>query len=255
MKNIERVGSTAASTAPPPTPSPEQLLGLDDSHLVAARALPGLDVPLHPAAARAFLRLHAAAAHAGFDLHALSGHRSFARQLAIVNDKANGQRALLDADEQPLNATSLTPTQRLRALLRWSALPGASRHHWGSETDIHDAAAPPQAACEPLTLAEAEGPSAALHAWLDKRIAEDNAEGFVRPYATAGISTNIAAEPWHLSYAPLSLHCGVALAATGGEQLRDLLAHSDFTLRDALLADWETLYRDFVAPHWSPPGQ
>ncbi len=249
------MGSTAAATAPPPTPSPEQLLGLDDSHVLSASALPGLGVPLHPAAGRAFLRLRTAATAAGFDLCALSGHRSFARQLAIVNDKANGQRALLDADERPLNSASLPPPQRLRALLRWSALPGASRHHWGSETDVCDAAAPPQAGCKPLTLAEAEGPSAALHAWLDSRIAADDAEDFVRPYAATKLGTDIATEPWHLSYAPLSSRCGAALAETGGTGLRNLLAVSDFALRDVLLSDWEQLYLDFVVPHWCPPDQ
>ena len=238
----------ATAQVSPPTPSAEQLLGLDDAHVLSAGALPGLGVPLHPAAGRAFLRLRAAAASAGFDLRALSGHRSFERQLAIVNDKADGRRTLLDAVERPLDPAALSPRQRLRALLRWSALPGASRHHWGSEADVCDAAAPPQAGCEALTLAEAQGPSAALHAWLDERMATDGAEGFVRPYAAA--TDSIGAEPWHLSYAPLSSRCGTALTTTGGESLRDLLRASEFALRDVLLADWAQCYRDFVAPHW-----
>ena len=240
----------------PPTPSLKQLLGLDDRHVLAATALPGLKVPLHPAAGRALLRLHAVAAAAGFDLQALSGHRSFARQLAIIDDKARGRRPLLAADEQPLDATAMPPLQRLRALLHWSALPGASRHHWGSEVDVCDAAVPPQEGCDTLTLAEAQGPSAALHAWLDTRIATGCAEGFVRPYATTSAAVDgIGSEPWHLSYAPLSSQCAATLADTNGKQLLDLLRGTDFALRDTLLANWTQIYQDFVLPHWCPPSQ
>ena len=33
----------------------------------------------------------------------------------------------------------LSPAERIEAILRWSALPGASRHHWGTDLDLIDA--------------------------------------------------------------------------------------------------------------------
>jgi LAS superfamily LD-carboxypeptidase LdcB len=90
--------------------------------------------------------------------------------------------------------------------MRFSALPGLSRHHWGSDIDVYDAAALPDGYRLQLTLAEtqAEGPFAALHRWLDERIAANRSYGFYRPYAVD--LGGIAPEPWHLSYAPLAQH-------------------------------------------------
>ena len=48
------------------------------------------------------------------------------------------ERPLLDANNQPLDALQLGETERLHAILHWSALPGTSRHHWGTDLDIYD---------------------------------------------------------------------------------------------------------------------
>jgi hypothetical protein len=50
---------------------------------------------------------------------------------------------LLDAHNQPLDALQLGETERLHAILHWSALPGTSRHHWGTDLDIYDPTACP----------------------------------------------------------------------------------------------------------------
>ena len=50
---------------------------------------------------------------------------------------------MLDDLSHPLDVSSLTDKQRIFAILRWSALPGCSRHHWGTDMDIWDAAAVP----------------------------------------------------------------------------------------------------------------
>ena len=44
-------------------------------------------------------------------------------------------------DGTPLDAAVMTAPQIVRAILHWSALPGASRHHWGTEIDVIDRAA------------------------------------------------------------------------------------------------------------------
>ncbi len=33
---------------------------------------------------------------------------------------------------------ALSDLEKCKAMLRWSAVPGASRHHWGTEIDIFD---------------------------------------------------------------------------------------------------------------------
>src|ERR1700722_15749822 len=117
---------------------PEQLTGRVRSHVVELREP---RCTLHPQAAAAFVALRSQAAHVDIDLIAVSSFRDFGRQLAIWNDKFYGRRPLLDAAEKPLNRADMSEEQLVRAILIWSALPGASRHHWGTEIDVVDKAA------------------------------------------------------------------------------------------------------------------
>ena len=75
--------------------------------------------------------LQLASVEAGFDLAIVSAYRSFERQLLIWNEKVEGKRPLLDANGQILDAGGLDDKSLVFAILRWSALPGGSRHHWG----------------------------------------------------------------------------------------------------------------------------
>jgi LAS superfamily LD-carboxypeptidase LdcB len=117
-----------------------QLTGRARTHVVE------LDEPrcvLHRAAVAPFRRMRAAAAKAGIDLVPASSFRDFDRQLAIWNAKWRGERPLLDAQGRPLEAARLTPARRVDAILIWSAAPGCSRHHWGTDFDVYDRAAVP----------------------------------------------------------------------------------------------------------------
>ena len=100
--------------------------------------------------------------------------------------------------------TGLSARQQLAAVLRFSALPGTSRHHWGTDVDIYDAAALPAGAGPALTPAEVApgGVFDALHCWLDRCIAAGRSHGFYRPYVRDRGA--VAPERWHLSYAPLA---------------------------------------------------
>ena len=111
----------------------------------------------------------------------MSSFRDFDRQLQIWNAKFSGARALLDAAGRPLDATALSPAARIDAILLWSALPGASRHHWGTDVDLIDRAATPAGYRVQLTPAEfaAGGPFARLHDWLEAHAARF---GFFRPF-------------------------------------------------------------------------
>lgn len=72
------------------------------------------------------------------ELGVISGYRSFQRQKEIWNQKAKGGRPLRDDQGRELELEKLTDEEKLSAILRWSALPGLSRHHWGTDLDIID---------------------------------------------------------------------------------------------------------------------
>lgn len=179
----------------------DQLLGLDESHLILVGRGPHR---LTAATAAAFNDMQVAAAYEGFNLQAASSWRSFERQLAIWNGKWRGERPLLDADNQPLDALQLDDMERLHAILRWSALPGTSRHHWGTDLDIYDPDSLPvgtRLALEPWEY-EAGGWFADLGEWLGDHMADF---GFFLPYAKPlDAAQGVAYEPWHISFAPES---------------------------------------------------
>ncbi|MDQ7990540.1 MAG: M15 family metallopeptidase [Candidatus Dactylopiibacterium sp.] len=180
----------------------EALTGRSDSH-VRAFALPGgASFRAQPQAGEALLALHAAAAQAGIDLAVASAWRGFVDQARIWQAKWRGERPLYDAHGQPLDYAALDEAGRVAAILEWSALPGASRHHWGSEFDVYDRAALPEGYRLQLLPAEyaPDGPFARLSAWLDAHMA---AFGFFRPYDAERGGMHV--EPWHLSFAPVSL--------------------------------------------------
>ncbi len=183
--------------------TPRQLTGLDESHLVTLHD----GHRLQGVVASAFTALQTDARHAGFELAIASSFRSFSRQLAIWNGKASGDRPVHDDEGRPVVISTLPPAQQLQAILRYSALPGTSRHHWGTDLDVYDAAAVAPEYQVQLSVQEvsAGGVFDPLHRWLDARIAAGESHGFYRPYAND--RGGVAPERWHLSYAPLSLGC------------------------------------------------
>src|SRR5688572_32862693 len=117
-----------------------ELTGQARTHVVE---LPESGCTLHRETVPAFLAMRAAAAADGIDLVAFSSFRDFDRQLTIWNEKFTGFRAMQDRQGAPLEALKLTPRERVEAILWWSALPGASRHHWGTDVDVMDRATRP----------------------------------------------------------------------------------------------------------------
>jgi LAS superfamily LD-carboxypeptidase LdcB len=204
------------------------------------------EVPVHQDIVPYIEVLRVRAAQAGFTLALASGYRSFDRQLAIWNGKAEGHRPLLGDDGQPLDAADLSPTERLFAILRWSALPGGSRHHWGTDIDVYDADPSRQGYQVQLTHEETrpDGVHGEFHQWLDAELsAEESA--FFRPYTQW--SGGVAPEPWHLSCAPLSAHCQRSL---NPKPLRDLLAATDIVLKKEILAHFDEIYERFIWVDW-----
>lgn len=215
------------------------LIGRDDSRIDHQ----SLERPVHVDLVPAWRELAAAARAAGFDLAIASGYRDYQRQLQIWNGKASGERVLLDADGLPLAVAALDDWQKAQAILRWSALPGASRHHWGTDVDVYDRAAVPADYAVQLTPAEVadDGPFGPLHRWLDERIARDESFGFFRPYERD--RGGVAPERWHLSYAPLSQYY------QRRQSLQGLLAALDspaLALRHCVRAHWREIYDRYI---------
>jgi len=183
----------------------EQLTGRVSTHVLEVSHPPCM---LHPDAARAFAALARAAAQEGIELAAASSFRSFERQLTIWNDKLAGRRPLLDRDGRTLQAASLDEEAGVRAVLQWSALPGASRHHWGSEIDVFDRAALGGQAGPRLVPGEYApgGLFERLSVFLARQAAH---YGFFLPYDRD--RGGVQPEPWHLSYAPVAVEALPAL--------------------------------------------
>lgn len=173
----------------------EQALGLEDSHINYGLA----ERPIHNNAAHALDRLRSAARHAGFELRMASGYRSFSQQLSIWNAKARGERRVLDAGENPIDILRLTDEETLFAILHWSALPGTSRHHFGTDWDVYAENLLPENYRLQLTQQEyLHGVQKEFNRWLTEFIRTDNE--FSRPFDDANFG--VAREPWHISYLP-----------------------------------------------------
>jgi LAS superfamily LD-carboxypeptidase LdcB len=214
-----------------------ELTGRARTHIVE------LDQPrcaLHFAAATSFLAMRDAAALDGIDLVAASSFRDFDRQLHIWNAKWRGERALLDREGRPLDVAALDDAQRIDAILCWSAVPGGSRHHWGTDCDLIDAAASP-AGYRVQLVPEEYGPGGVferLTSWLDAHMA---GFGFCRPYASEQCGAGI--EPWHVSYWPVA---DQALEGLTLPVLRRALADSAIEGKAQLLERLPEVYTRFI---------
>lgn len=216
----------------------QELTGQARTHVVTVADPP---CTMHVHAVAPFVNLHRAARADGFDLRPVSGFRDFERQLAIWNGKFSGTRPLLDAAGRAIEASQLSPPERITAILRWSALPGASRHHWGTDVDLIDANAVAPGYQVQLTAQEyaESGPFARLAAWLGVHAPRF---GFFRPYR--GILSAVQAEPWHFSFAPVA---ETARRSLGPSVLRAVLESAPLMGKEQVLARLDELHARYVA--------
>jgi LAS superfamily LD-carboxypeptidase LdcB len=216
----------------------QELTGQSRTHIVELGEPPSC--LLHQHVRVPFQALRRAAGAEGMDLAAASSFRDFERQLRIWNGKYDGSRPLNDAAGRRIEAADLTPAQRVDAILLWSALPGASRHHWGTDIDLIDRNATAPGYQVQLTRDEFEagGPFAALASWL-----EANAPrfGFFRPYR--GVRSGVQPEPWHFSFAPVAENARRALTP---QILRTALETAPLAGKELVLERLEELHERFV---------
>ena len=183
--------------------TPDMLTGKSREHLVN---LPTPHSPHHflqAQAMKAFQGLQQRAVNNGFNLQPASSFRDFARQQLIWNGKFNGERKVHDDAGNALDLSRLDDWQKARAILRWSALPGASRHHWGTEIDIFDPDLLPQD--QSLQLEPWEYEKGGYFFELSEFLIENLPHfDFSLPFMQMPAEKKIGREPWHISYMPLA---------------------------------------------------
>ena len=222
----------------------EIITGSTDTHLVSIDQGQDDSVNqlIHKQVLTPFLDLQEAAKNAGFAIKICSAYRSFDRQLLIWNGKASGMRPVMDPFGQPINIQDLNPWQKIQAILRWSALPGASRHHWGTDFDIYDARAMPEGYQIQLTPDEVQGDGlfAPMHDWLDDYLKSEKTN-FYRPYTFD--KGGIAPERWHLSYRPLADQYAQMLNI---DVLSSRLKDSNLILLDVVLEYLDDIFQRYI---------
>jgi hypothetical protein len=147
---------------------------------------------------------------------------------------------LLDAAGRPLDARVMSELDIVRAILHWSALPGASRHHWGTEIDVID-----RTALQPgqrPELVPSEYAAGGIFAPLDRWLAGHAGRfGFFRPYDRD--RGGVQPEPWHLSYAPVA---GAAVHALTPAVLAEALDDVQLAGGAAVRAQLEEIHARYV---------
>lgn len=139
----------------------------------------------------AFKKMEDAAKKDGIILKIVSAHRSFERQNFIWNKKYN----------KFTNEYSLNPMDAINEIIRFSTIPGTSRHHWGTDIDIIDGKYPDENNVLMSEKYEKGGVFYDLKKWLS-----NNSEkfGFFLTYNNDPKRKGFEYEPWHYSYKPSS---------------------------------------------------
>lgn len=163
----------------------EELMGKADIKLF------GEGINLRKEAHDAYVAMKKAAYADGFDMKMVSSYRSFERQRTIFERKF-----LRFTDD------GLEPMDAILKIVEYSTIPGTSRHHWGTEVDIIDGY--PKSTGDVLVPEkfEGNGPFAPFKKWLD-----ENSKKFDYHivYTDSILRKGFKYEPWHYSYAPLSI--------------------------------------------------
>lgn len=219
--------------------------GLSRDHLIELDwppTTPTRKLSVHHNVKADLLKLYETAEKKGLQLDVGSAFRGFDRQLLIWNAKWSGERPVLDDHDQVIDLNAKTGLEKLHAILRFSALPGSSRHHWGTDFDVFDAK---KIDAEALQLINAEydvnGPCYALHQFLSD---EKNRCGFFRPYLKD--HGGIAIERWHISHEKAARAFEAELTI---ESLRECLKNTDILGKTIILENLEMIFERYIDVH------
>jgi len=137
----------------------------------------------------AFKKMFNAAKIDRIDLKIISATRTFRQQKAIWEAKWEGKKLVGGKDLSKIQ----DETERAEIILKYSSMPGTSRHHWGTDMDLND-----------LTNDYFEyGTGAKIYQWLQQNA---GTYGFCQPYTSKDSlrPNGYEEEKWHWSYFPVS---------------------------------------------------
>lgn len=163
----------------------EILIGMDDSRIVSDTIL------LEKETYSAFIKMKDAAEKDGIIIKLVSGYRDFYKQQMIWNNKY----------KKFTNEFSLDGPTAIKEIIRFSTIPGTSRHHWGTEIDIIDKNFENE---KDLLISKKYvegGIFNSLKKWMDKN---SKRFGFYIVYDDDSNRPGFEYEPWHYTYKPVS---------------------------------------------------
>ena len=210
--------------------------GLSEAHLAEYKGK-----QLHQGIVKDFRALELAAKHAGFDLEIASAYRSFERQSLIWNNKFLGKRPILNENNEPVDIANLSEIETIQAIMLFSAMPGASRHHFGTDLDVFapNLLKPSQTLqLEPWEY-QLNGPFYTLNTWLDENLSKF---GFYRPYEE--FRGGVAEEPWHISHVNYS---NKLVQHQSSENIITALKYSNVLGKASLIKHMPNLYKQYIA--------
>ncbi len=154
--------------------------------------LHGKGINLRKEAHDSFLAMKKAAYSDGIDIKIVSSYRNFYRQEAIF------ERKYITYTEED----GMKPIDAIDKIIEYSTIPGTSRHHWGTDIDIVDGYRKVEGDVLVPSKFEAGGPYEDFKKWMD-----GNSKKFDYHivYTDDPKRKGFKYEPWHYSYAPISI--------------------------------------------------
>lgn len=210
------------------------LTGQSKAHLISLK-----DQWVHALIASDLIALIQAAEQAGFQFTIVSSFRDFDRQSMIWDLKYTGQRPVLDDTNKAVDLNTLSERDKIKAILRWSALPGASRHHWGTDLDVcAQNLLPPNTALQLEPWEYLSGHQAPFYQWLCANMAQ---YGFYFPYDIDRGGVGI--EPWHISHYAVSQ---TAFAHLTRDNLAPIIEKSKLAGKACLLKNLDWIFKNYI---------
>ncbi len=144
------------------------------------------NIYLRKEAYEAYKLMYQEAQKADIDLNILSASRNFDHQKRIWEKKWNN---IIDIEKKHKHKDGL---KAARQILKFSSMPGTSRHHWGTDIDV--------VSLEPEFFETIRG--AEIFKWLTVNASKF---GYCQPYqGKSSGRSGYEDEPWHWSYLPLA---------------------------------------------------
>jgi LAS superfamily LD-carboxypeptidase LdcB len=173
--------------------SAEEIVSFPEAELVGQQRpeLFGDGFNLRREAATAFDAMRTAAAKEGIQMYSISSYRTYDHQKKIWDRKFSQMKKDFPGEAEVI-----------LEIIRYSTIPGTSRHHWGTDLDIIDTGKPQPPDVLAAPHFQPGGVFQDLYAWLNQ-----NAQryGFYKVYTNDPQRPGFAYEPWHWSYAALSI--------------------------------------------------